>query len=67
MFALINYARLKGINPDDALELTNNKFLRRFKAIEAMAEAQGKGLQEMSLEEMDSLWDQVKSQEKPLG
>ena len=67
LFALINYARLKGINPDDALELTNHKFLRRFKAIESMAEAQCKGLQEMSLEEMDSLWDQVKSQEKPLG
>lgn len=64
LFALINYARLKGINPDDALELTNHKFLRRFKAIEAMAEAQGKGLQEMTLEQMDSLWNQVKLGEK---
>lgn len=64
LFALINYARLKGINPDDALELTNHKFLRRFKAIEAMAEVQGKGLQEMTLEQMDSLWNQVKLGEK---
>ena len=64
LFALINYARLKGINPDDALELTNHKFLRRFKSIEALAEERGKGLQEMSLDEMDALWDQVKIQEK---
>jgi XTP/dITP diphosphohydrolase len=67
LFALINYARLKGINPDDALEMTNQKFLRRFKAIEAIAEGQGKGLQEMSLQEMDALWDEVKMGEKKLG
>lgn len=64
LFALVNYARLSGINPDDALELTNHKFIRRFKAIEAMAEEKGKGLQEMSLQEMDALWDAVKIQEK---
>lgn len=64
IFALINYARLSGINPDDALEYTNQKFLRRFKAIEALAEEGGKGLSDMTLEEMDGLWDVVKAQEK---
>lgn len=64
LFALINYARLSGINPDDALEYTNHKFLRRFKAIEALAEEAGKGLSDMTLEEMDGLWDVVKAQEK---
>jgi XTP/dITP diphosphohydrolase len=67
LFALINYARLKGINPDDALEMTNQKFLRRFKAIEAIAEGKGKGLQEMSLQEMDAMWDQIKIQERTQG
>ncbi|MFM8996428.1 MAG: nucleoside triphosphate pyrophosphohydrolase [Bacteroidota bacterium] len=64
LFALVNYARLSGIHPDDALELTNQKFLRRFKAIEAMAEAQRKGLQEMNLQEMDALWDKIKLEER---
>jgi XTP/dITP diphosphohydrolase len=67
LFALVNYARLKGINPDDALEMTNQKFLRRFKAIEAIAEGKGKGLQEMSLQEMDAMWDQIKIQERTQG
>jgi XTP/dITP diphosphohydrolase len=67
LFALVNFARLSGVNPDDALELTNQKFLRRFKSIEALAEERGKGLHEMTLEEMDILWDQVKIQERKQG
>lgn len=64
LFALVNFARLSGINPDDALELTNLKFLRRFRQIEAMAESQNKSLKDMSLEEMDALWEAVKRTEK---
>lgn len=67
LFALVNFARLSGVNPDDALEITNQKFLRRFKSIEALAEEHGKGLHEMTLEEMDALWDQVKIQERTQG
>jgi len=67
LFALVNFARLSGVNPDDALEITNQKFLRRFKSIEALAEERGKGLHEMTLEEMDVLWDQVKIQERTQG
>ena len=67
LFALVNFARLSGVNPDDALELTNQKFLRRFKSIEALAEEHGKGLHEMTLEEMDILWDKVKLQERTQG
>lgn len=64
LFALINYARLSGINPDDALELTNHKFIRRFKAIENLAEAKGMSLNDMTLEQMDLMWDEVKLQER---
>ena len=67
LFALVNFARLSGVNPDDALEITNQKFLRRFKSIEALAEERGKGLHKMTLEEMDVLWDQVKIQERTQG
>ena len=64
LFALINYARLSGINPDDALELTNHKFIRRFKAIENLAETKGMSLNDMTLEQMDMMWDEVKLQER---
>ena len=64
LFALINYARLSGINPDDALELTNHKFIRRFKAIENLAEAKGMSLNDMTLEQMDLMWDEVKLLER---
>ena len=64
LFALINYARLSGFNPDDALELTNHKFIRRFKAIENLAEAKGMSLNDMTLEQMDLMWDEVKLQER---
>ena len=64
MFALINAARLYKIKPDNALEQTNLKFIRRFNYIEQRAKEQGKELKEMSLEEMDALWNEAKENEK---
>lgn len=63
LFALVNYARKSGINPDDALEQTNAKFKRRFQFMETKAERQGKQLINMHLKEMDALWDEAKSTE----
>jgi XTP/dITP diphosphohydrolase len=59
-FALINYARFAGVDPEAALEKTNRKFIRRFQQIEAMASEQGRSLQGMSLAEMDAMWTEVK-------
>lgn len=64
MFALINAARLYKIKPDNALEQTNLKFIRRFNYIEQRTKEQGKELKEMSLEEMDELWNEAKENEK---
>ena len=63
MFALVNYARYIGVNPEDALERTNKKFKRRFEHIEQRAEAQHKKLHDMNLEEMDALWNEAKKLE----
>ena len=60
LFALINYARLKGINPDTALERCNVKFKTRFQSMEAQAEYLNKGLNNMSLDEMEVLWQNAK-------
>ena len=60
LFSLINYARYEKINPDDALSKTNNKFYKRFMFIEEQAREKGVDLEEMSLAEMDDLWDQAK-------
>jgi XTP/dITP diphosphohydrolase len=57
LFSLINYARFQGIDPETALERVNQKFKKRFEYIEAKAP---KDLQEMTLEEMDALWDEAK-------
>ena len=57
MFSLINYARFAGINPETALEKVNRKFKRRFEFIEANAP---RSLLDMSLEEMDVLWNEAK-------
>lgn len=61
MFSLINAARLYGIHPDNALERTNKKFISRFNHIEAEARAQGRNLKDMSLDEMEALWQQAKT------
>lgn len=60
MFSLINAARLYKIKPDNALERTNQKFTRRFNYVEAKAKEQGKMLNEMTLGEMDELWNEAK-------
>lgn len=63
LFSLINLARKTGLNPDDALEYTNTKFIKRFTYIEAKAKELGKSLTEMSLEEMDTIWKEAKQKE----
>ncbi len=60
MFSLVNAARLYHINPDNALERTNQKFINRFGYVEEHSIRQGRPLKEMSLEEMDALWDEAK-------
>ncbi|MED9995343.1 MAG: MazG family protein, partial [Paludibacteraceae bacterium] len=60
LFSVVNAARLYGIEPDTALERTNKKFTKRFNYIEQKAKEQGKILKEMSLEEMDKLWNESK-------
>ncbi|MBR6829858.1 MAG: nucleoside triphosphate pyrophosphohydrolase [Paludibacteraceae bacterium] len=64
LFALINAARLYKLRPDNALEQTNLKFIRRFNYVEQKAREQGRALQDMSLEEMDELWNEAKKTEK---
>jgi XTP/dITP diphosphohydrolase len=59
-FALINASRLYGIDPETALERTNKKFMARFSHIEQGAAAMGKGLGEMTLAEMEALWQEAK-------
>ncbi|MDE5575655.1 MAG: nucleoside triphosphate pyrophosphohydrolase, partial [Bacteroidales bacterium] len=59
-FALINYARFIGLNPEDALEHTNRKFIRRFTYMEEQTIQKGKSLHDMSLQEMDRYWEEAK-------
>ena len=59
-FSLINYARISGINPDSALERTNIKFISRFQKMEQLASDKNLKLEDLSLEEMDELWDEAK-------
>lgn len=63
LFSVINAARLYGVNPENALEKTNRKFISRFGYIEDKAKEQGKNLQQMSLEEMEQLWKEAKEGE----
>ena len=64
MFSLINAARLYHLNPDNALEHTNQKFIRRFNYLEQHTIKEGKNLKDMSIEEMDKIWDEAKTKEK---
>lgn len=61
LFAVINAARLYGVNPENALEHTNRKFIDRFEFIEKHAAAEGRKVSEMTLAEMDELWNQAKT------
>ena len=63
LFAVINAARLYKLNPDNALEMTNRKFINRFNYIEAHSIKIGKPLKDMTLEEMDKLWNEAKELE----
>ena len=60
MFSLINAARLYKINPDNALERTNQKFIRRFNYLEDHTIKEGKNLKDISLDEMDAIWNEAK-------
>jgi XTP/dITP diphosphohydrolase len=60
LFSLINYARFLNINPEDALERTNKKFIKRFQYLESKAEDLGKPLMDMTLAEMDVFWEEAK-------
>jgi XTP/dITP diphosphohydrolase len=60
LFSLINYARFKGLSPEDALEKTNRKFIKRFQYLENAAKERGLVLQDMSLDEMDVFWNEAK-------
>ncbi|MDE5736078.1 MAG: MazG family protein, partial [Bacteroidales bacterium] len=64
LFSLVNYARFIGVNPEDALELANRKFIRRFQHMEARTIMQDKPLSDMSLDEMNRYWDEAKAAEK---
>ena len=61
LFSLVNVARLYKIKPDNALEKTNQKFIRRFNYIEQQTAAQGRNLNELTLDEMETLWQQAKT------
>lgn len=64
MFSLVNYSRFLNIDAENALERTNKKFQRRFQAMEVLALEQGRTLNDMSLTEMDTLWNKVKATEQ---
>ena len=64
LFSVINAARLYKLNPDNALEITNQKFIRRFNYIERHSIRAGRPLTEMTLEEMDNLWNEAKQEEE---
>lgn len=63
IFSLVNYARFLGINPEEALERTNKKFIKRFQYLESTVNSNGQKLSEMSLDEMDVYWNEAKGKE----
>ena len=64
LFAAVNVARFLDVDPEDALNKTTAKFMKRFAYVEEQAKAQGKNLQDMSLDEMDALWNECKALER---
>ena len=64
LFAVVNAARLYGVNPDNALERTNRKFISRFNYLEAETKRRGLNLKDMTLAEMDEIWDEAKQRER---
>ena len=63
MFALVNYARFINVNPEDALERTNKKLIKRFQHLESKATEMGRSLKDMTLDEMDVFWEEAKKME----
>jgi len=63
LFSLTNYSRFIDVNPEDALEKTNRKFIHRFQHLEGKAKEMGKSLKDMSLDEMDIFWEEAKKME----
>ena len=61
LFSMINYARFLKVNPENALERTNKKFIKRFQYLESKAKGLNKSLKDMSLSEMDVFWEEAKS------
>ena len=66
LFVMANLARHLGVEPETAMQETNSRFLRRFQGVEALAKKAGRALSDMSLAELDGLWNQVKAEEKGL-
>lgn len=64
LFVMANLARHLGVEPETAMQETNSRFMRRFQGVEALAEKSGRALNEMSLSELDGLWNEVKAGEK---
>jgi tetrapyrrole methylase family protein/MazG family protein len=64
LFAIVNLSRFLKIDPEDALQSANEKFIRRFKAVEKKASARGRELHGMTLNEMDALWEEAKKDER---
>ena len=60
LFSLINYSRFVNINPEEALETTNKKFIKRFQFLENAIKNDGKQISELTLEEMDAYWEMAK-------
>ena len=63
LFSLINYCRLSGINADDALTLTNQKFKFRFQHMEGAIKAEGKKMKDYPLDQLEAFWQQAKEEE----
>ncbi len=62
LFSMINYARFIGVNPEDALERTNKKFIKRFNFLEKEAQKKGQSIGDMTLNEMNAIWEQAKTE-----
>ena len=60
VFSLVNFARFLNVDAENALEITNKKFISRFTQMEELALSKGKSLNGMSLEEMDAIWNEIK-------
>jgi len=63
LFSMINFARFIGVNPENALERTNKKFIKRFQYLEAKSNELGKSLKDMTLAEMDVYWNESKQKD----